>query len=211
MDSDSVSTPAKARSPVKKVLKGLFNSLRSISPTVFFLLRYQLARRQARRAYASLGEDKQWRDFLDDANSPGKKCLQIGVRDHAGGKFGPNWVSVDKFDESDLIDYRDDVQSLSFGNDTFDAVVCDAVLEHVPRPWVAIAELNRVLKPGGAIWVSVPMSYPYHEGPKDYWRVTPDALRIWMADFVEVCCGIHYWSRSSLVCATHFYGRKRND
>jgi SAM-dependent methyltransferase len=116
---------------------------------------------------------------------------------------------VDKFDEREVIDYRDDVQSLHFGNDTFDAVACDAVLEHVPRPWLAIAELNRVLKPGGAIWVSVPMTYPYHEGPKDYWRVTPDALRIWMADFVEVRCGIHYWSRSSLVCATHFYGRRR--
>ncbi len=208
MESATVSTPAKPRSPLKKALKGLFNSLRPVFPTAFFLLRYQVARRQARRAYESLGEDQHWLDFLDNANSPGKKCLQIGVRDHADGKFGRNWVSVDKFDESESIDYRDDIQSLHFGNDTFDAIVCDAVLEHVPRPWIAIAELNRVLKPGGTIWVSVPMTYPYHEAPKDYWRVTPDGLRIWMTDFVEVRCGIRYWSRSSLVCAAHFFGRK---
>jgi SAM-dependent methyltransferase len=117
-------------------------------------------------------------------------------------------VSVDKFDDREFIDYRDDIHELHFSQDTFDAIACIAVVEHVPRPWVAIAELHRVLKPGGTIWLSLPLSYPYHEAPKDYWRATPDGLRIWMEDFEEISCGVNYWSRSSLACSTHFYGRK---
>ena len=42
----------------------------------------------------------------------------------------------------------------------------------MPEPTRAIAEFLRVLKPGGSAWVEVPMTYPYHEAPKDYWRVT---------------------------------------
>jgi SAM-dependent methyltransferase len=201
-------TPTKTRSPVKRAAKRFFWSLQRLFPTAFFVLRYQFAKRQVRNAYGLPNKDRLWREFLDEANSAGKKCLQIGVRDHDGKKFGPNWVSVDKFDQRDFIDYHDDVEALHFENGTFDAIVCDQVLEHVPRPWVAIAELHRVLRPGGTIWVSVPLSYPYHEGPKDYWRATPDGLRVWMADFLEVGCGIDYWTRSSLGCASHFFGRK---
>jgi len=65
-----------------------------------------------------------------------------------------------------------------------------------------------VLKPGGSAWVEVPMTYPYHEAPKDYWRVTPDGLRLWMAKFDEVACGISYLTRSPLACGAYFLGRK---
>jgi ubiquinone/menaquinone biosynthesis C-methylase UbiE len=116
---------------------------------------------------------------------------------------------VDKFDKRDFIDHHDDIHSLHFADNTFDAVACIAILEHLPRPWVALAELRRVLKPGGLIWVSLPMTYPYHEAPKDYWRATPDGLRIWMEGFEEIVCGVNYWTRSPLVCSTHFYGKKR--
>lgn len=48
------------------------------------------------------------------------------------------------------------VQALPFPNATFDRIICSEVLEHVDDYFEAMAELVRVLKPGGTIGVSVP-------------------------------------------------------
>jgi len=43
-----------------------------------------------------------------------------------------------------------------FEDETFDAVCCNAVLEHDRLFWKTIAEIRRVLKPGGLFYVGVP-------------------------------------------------------
>lgn len=49
---------------------------------------------------------------------------------------------------------------LPFADDTFDKVICSEVLEHI-RDWRgALAEIERVLKPGGSFCASVPRSWP---------------------------------------------------
>ena len=45
---------------------------------------------------------------------------------------------------------------LPFGNDAFDGVFCGETLEHVVDTDFALCELNRVLKPGGVLVVTVP-------------------------------------------------------
>lgn len=50
-----------------------------------------------------------------------------------------------------------DVTALTFPNETFDAVVCNHVLEHVPNDRAAMAEIYRVLKPGGWASLQVPI------------------------------------------------------
>lgn len=45
----------------------------------------------------------------------------------------------------------DDAQVLPFSDDFFDAVLCTWVLCGVPNPSAALAEVARVLKPGGAL------------------------------------------------------------
>lgn len=49
---------------------------------------------------------------------------------------------------------------LPFPDDTFDRVIAAEVLEHIPDDEGAIAELHRVLKPGGTIAVTVPAWLP---------------------------------------------------
>jgi len=60
--------------------------------------------------------------------------------------------------------------------DRYDTVVCQQVLEHVSRPWMALAEFHRVLKSGGKIVLSVPHLSRRHELPHDYFRYTQEGL-----------------------------------
>ena len=52
------------------------------------------------------------------------------------------------------------------------------MLEHVANPFLAAAELFRILKPGGRLLLTVPAAYPYHAVPRDYWRFTRDSLQL---------------------------------
>lgn len=51
---------------------------------------------------------------------------------------------------------RGDAVHLPFPDDTFDRIIAAEVLEHIPEDEAAMAELQRVLKPGGTIAVTVP-------------------------------------------------------
>lgn len=162
-----------------------------------------------RYALNDLGDAGEKRKTLFDelvANSKGKNCMQVGVMN--GAKYGDHWIAVDLYDDSDLIDYRYDIHDLKFDDNTFDAIVCVDVLEHVPYPQKAVDEMYRVLKPGGYIWVELPWVQPFHEMPKDYWRASPEGLRVWMAAFDEVCCAHYALYKSALNTGVFFYGRK---
>ncbi|WP_297325045.1 class I SAM-dependent methyltransferase [Nitrosomonas sp.] len=191
---------------MKNMLKNIYSRLRILSPFVYYLIQYKRAAIKLGRTGGSVQYKRIFEEFIESCES--KSCLQIGVKDNVGKKYGPNWVSVDKFDMRDFIDYHYDIHDLPFENESFDAVVCISILEHVPYPLKAISELKRVLKPGGKIWVQLPWLYPYHEAPKDYWRASPDGLRIWMEDFKEISCGIDLWDKTYFSIATYFYGEK---
>jgi SAM-dependent methyltransferase len=55
---------------------------------------------------------------------------------------------------------RADALALPFPNDSFDRVIASEILEHVPQDGAAIAEIFRVLRPGGLLAVSVPRRWP---------------------------------------------------
>jgi ubiquinone/menaquinone biosynthesis C-methylase UbiE len=61
-----------------------------------------------------------------------------------------------------------DVTALPFADATFDAAVLGEVLEHVEDDHSALTEVARVLKPGGALAISVPAN-PKRFGPSDRW------------------------------------------
>lgn len=64
---------------------------------------------------------------------------------------------------------------------SFDVVVCTQVLEHVDDPVAALAEIQRVLAPGGVVFLSTHGVFLYHPDPpdsdRDYWRWTHSGLR----------------------------------
>lgn len=64
-----------------------------------------------------------------------------------------------------------------FGDGEFDSVLCNQVLEHVFEPDLFVAELQRVLKPGGTLVLTVPFVWDEHEQPYDYARYSSYGLR----------------------------------
>lgn len=53
-----------------------------------------------------------------------------------------------------------DAYRLPFAGQTFDAVICSEVLEHLEAYDLALAEINRVLKPDGQFVPTVPRAWP---------------------------------------------------
>jgi SAM-dependent methyltransferase len=74
-----------------------------------------------------------------------------------------------------------DACRLPFADGVFDLAVCSHVLEHVPCPAHAVAEAQRVVRPGGLIFWEVPFLYPFHTGTPqdrhDYTRWTAEGLK----------------------------------
>lgn len=65
----------------------------------------------------------------------------------------------------------ENLMELTLGDACFDLVICEDILEHVPDPERAFAEIFRVLRPGGSLVLSV----PDHGGHNTQPRATIDA------------------------------------
>jgi len=79
---------------------------------------------------------------------------QPGIEAH-----GVDLVAHAAWDALPLISFRAGDIPLPFPDGYFDAIFSSQVLEHLLNPVLAAAELSRVLKPGGRIWVATPNSY----------------------------------------------------
>lgn len=88
------------------------------------------------------------------------------------------------------VDVVADIRKLPFKDGSLDMVVCESVLEHVPRPGAVIEEINRVVKAGGYIYISVPFLYPFHASPDDYQRWSKNGLRQAFLTFEEIASGM---------------------
>jgi SAM-dependent methyltransferase len=91
-----------------------------------------------------------------------------------------------------------DIEDLTFADESFDIVITQDVLEHVLRPDRAVAEIARVLRPGGAHVFTVPIYHGHQTlvraAPSDSgidYLLPPDhhgpslVVREWGDDFVD--------------------------
>ena len=69
-----------------------------------------------------------------------------------------------------------DGQTFPFPQSVFDSVVCNQVFEHVFNAQEFLSEVNRVLKTGGTLLLTVPFVWDEHEQPWDFARYTSFGL-----------------------------------
>lgn len=73
-------------------------------------------------------------------------------------QHGEHYITMDI--ESPLAKVKADIHQMPFGDNTFDVVLCNHVLEHVADDIKAMGEIKRVLKPGGWAILQVPFFSP---------------------------------------------------
>lgn len=74
-------------------------------------------------------------------------------------------------------DFYYDGNVFPFQEGEYDSVVTNQVLEHVFNPDQFLSEINRVLKPGGSLLLTVPFVWDEHEQPYDYARYSTFGLK----------------------------------
>jgi SAM-dependent methyltransferase len=97
-------------------------------------------------------------------------ALQRRLAEHANVSY----VSADL--DSAMAMERMDVTDLGYDDNSFDAIVCNHVLEHVPDDRKAMRELNRVLKSGGWAMLQTPVDQAREKTLEDP-SVTDEAER----------------------------------
>ena len=72
-----------------------------------------------------------------------------------------------------------DMHRLPFGDDTFDSIIANNVLEHLYDPLAGLMEVHRVLRPGGRLLALVPFDAlnNRHELPAHHWKIDETGLR----------------------------------
>ena len=60
--------------------------------------------------------------------------------------------------------------------DSIDSAMATEVFEHCPDINMVLAEIYRVLKPGGVLFFTIPFIWPLHDVPYDEYRYTPFSL-----------------------------------
>jgi glycosyltransferase involved in cell wall biosynthesis/SAM-dependent methyltransferase/uncharacterized protein YbaR (Trm112 family) len=99
--------------------------------------------------------------------------------------------TVEKFDHVVEVEYAifrhtdivGDAHSLPFDDETFSAVIALNAFEHYREPEKVAAELYRVLKPGGRIFIRTAFMQPLHERPWHFYNCTRYGLAEWFKAF----------------------------
>jgi SAM-dependent methyltransferase len=102
----------------------------------------------------------------------GARIVDLGA---GGRRISTDTVALDFVAGPDT-DVVGDVQRLPFQDGSVDLVFATGLFEHVEDERAVIAEIRRVLKPGGLVHVEIPFLEAYHEDPIDVRRLTADGL-----------------------------------
>jgi len=85
------------------------------------------------------------------------------------------YVAMDK-NRNVSADVVGNICEIPFKDREFNSVICSEVIEHLQEPDKAIAEIRRVLKDSGVLYLTAPMCWHIHYEPDDYYRFTKYGL-----------------------------------
>lgn len=128
-----------------------------------------------------------WGEFLGtlDTMASGSLVVDLGAGEaelRARAPKGVRYLALDRgighagWDYSSL-DVVCDAIGVPLRDGCADMVISKQVLEHLQEPIPALAEMRRILKPGGRLLLSTNQQWPQHQQPHDYFRYTSFGLR----------------------------------
>ena len=112
--------------------------------------------------------------YMPEVSGP---VLEIGSKDYGNTSSFRDFYSTSDYVGIDLeegknvdhiLDLTESVGPLA--KEHFSLGICCSVLEHVRKPWLMADNISSVIRPGGAIYISVPWVWRYHAYPDDYFR-----------------------------------------
>jgi SAM-dependent methyltransferase len=130
--------------------------------------------------------------------------------------YQTRYVGLDT-NPGERVDVVGDAEALPFNDASFDCILCTQVLQYTRRPERAVAELRRVLRPGGMLFLSTHgVAFEDRDGG-DRWRFTRFGLHTLMEragtwDTIEVLpaggvtCAANYLISGQLQSAAHRAG-----
>jgi len=117
---------------------------------------------------------------------PNARILTVGCGDLVfTASRGAN-VTYTDIQLTDLAQLVCDAHNLPFSDESFDAVLAVAVLEHVADPARCVAEFCRVLKAAGFVYAETPFMQQVHLGAYDFHRFTLNGHRRLLRQFSEI-------------------------
>jgi len=137
---------------------------------------------------------KHLRSLLDERG----KCVVLVV----GGGRQRSWLDpilcenishniiYTDIDKGADVDIFCDAHDLPFTDNSVDAVITTAVLEHVLYPEIVAAEISRIVKLGGFLYSEIPFMQQVHEGAYDFTRYTLSGHRRLFNRFMEIDAGM---------------------
>jgi SAM-dependent methyltransferase len=113
------------------------------------------------------------------------------VGNGAEALYGRPDVRVLSFDiyPSPLVQFLADAHQIPLPSGSVDAVVVQAVLEHVLDPQRVVAEIHRVLRQDGLVYAETPFMQQVHAGAYDFTRFTASGHRWLFRGFAELGTG----------------------
>jgi ubiquinone/menaquinone biosynthesis C-methylase UbiE len=113
----------------------------------------------------------------------GQSPYKFLLNDKTTKYFGIDIVEADSFGyhNQDITPF--DGRNIPFKDETFDAIICTEVLEHVQDFQYLIDEIYRTAAKNAEAIITIPWSARYHYIPFDYFRYTPSSLKTMFSRF----------------------------
>lgn len=110
-------------------------------------------------------------------------CGQMPYKDYilTNNKNINSYIGIDIinpiYQKQKLPDLYWDGKTIPLEDNSIDTLLALELFEHLPELHSVLKEVNRVLKPDGNLYFTVPFLWPLHDAPNDEFRYTPFSLK----------------------------------
>ena len=85
--------------------------------------------------------------------------------DFTGALTEKDKMTTDRIYDAKTCDIISDITSIPVANNSFDAILCTEVFEHISEPALAIKEFSRIVRQGGRVIITAPFCSLTHQSP----------------------------------------------